>query len=314
MGPIAQTLPAVRAAEQNGLDGVWHAEHFGFHDAIVPTALSLAQTANIEVSLVGLSGAGRHPAVTAMELASLAEIAPGRVRAAVGTGDPGLVATLGAPLDAPLARTEALVRSLRAALSGADMHVEHGDHAFRGFRLATAGPDVPLDIMAVRPRMLKLAARLGDGVSLSVGASRQYLSESVATVEAELAAQGRDRSRFRIVAIALAVVAQDLAAARKQLMPIFAAAEPGMAEHLARGVIEPGALVEAAAAPSPHARFEVLTPDVIDATALLATPDGLADALASYAETGIDELALALSAEPQALPEIVKQVGEARPS
>ena len=117
MGPIAPTLPAVRAAEQNGLDGVWHAEHFGYHDAFVPAALSLAQTANIEVSLVGLSGAGRHPAVTAMELASLAEIAPGRMRAAVGTGDPGLVATLGAPRDTPLARTEALVRSLRAALT-----------------------------------------------------------------------------------------------------------------------------------------------------------------------------------------------------
>ena len=40
-GGLADTLPIVDAAEEHGLDGVWSAEHLGFHDAVVPSALYL---------------------------------------------------------------------------------------------------------------------------------------------------------------------------------------------------------------------------------------------------------------------------------
>ena len=49
ISPIESTLPAVRAAERFGLDGVWSAEHIGFHDAIVPSALYLRETERLEV-------------------------------------------------------------------------------------------------------------------------------------------------------------------------------------------------------------------------------------------------------------------------
>ena len=58
----------MRAADEAGLDGVWVAEHIGFHDAVVPAALYLRETQRLEVGLVGLSTATRHPGMTAMEL------------------------------------------------------------------------------------------------------------------------------------------------------------------------------------------------------------------------------------------------------
>ena len=60
-GGLADTLPIVDAAEEHGLDGVWTAEHLGFHDAVVPSALYIGRTSRIEVGLVGLSTASRHP-------------------------------------------------------------------------------------------------------------------------------------------------------------------------------------------------------------------------------------------------------------
>ncbi len=311
MAPIATTLPAVREAERAGIDGVWVAEHVGFHDAIVPATLYLRETERLEVGVVGLSTATRHPGATAMELASLAECFPGRVRAAVGTGDPGLVAKLGATLERPARACESFVRALLAALSGAELNVAYAGYAFRGFKLAAVPTPAPaIDLMAIRPRMLAAAARVADGVSLSVGASRAYLTETVRDLERALAAAGRERASFRVTALALGVIAKDLDAARKSVLPLMAMAEPGMAEHLARGAIAPGALVGAARERGPMGALRLFTPEVIDRIALVTTPDALGEALASYAATGIDELAIALFATPDEQPALVRALGE----
>ena len=47
--------------------------------------------------------------------------------------------------------------------------------------------------------------------------------------------------------------------------------------------------------------------------ALVSTPSDLGNALASYAETGIDELALILVGEPGTHPEIVRRLAAAQP-
>jgi hypothetical protein len=248
-----------------------------------------------------------------MELASLAECFPGRVRAAVGTGDPGLVAKLGQTIEGPARACEGFVRALRAALSGAEMNVAYERYAFRGFKLAHAAGAPALDLMAIRPRMLATAARAADGVSLSVGASRRYLRETVDELERALVLEHRDRASFRITALALGVIAKDLDAARKSVLPLMAMAEPQMAEHLARGALAPGSLVGAARDRGPLGAMRLFTPEVIDAIALVATPDGLGDALAGYAATGIDELSVALFATAEEQPGLVRALAEARP-
>ena len=109
ISPIDSTLPAVRAAERFGLDGVWSAEHIGFHDAIVPSALYLRETERLEVAVVGISTAGRHPGLIAMELSSLAELGPRTGPRPGRHGDPSLIAKLGKELARPARSTEELV-------------------------------------------------------------------------------------------------------------------------------------------------------------------------------------------------------------
>jgi alkanesulfonate monooxygenase SsuD/methylene tetrahydromethanopterin reductase-like flavin-dependent oxidoreductase (luciferase family) len=313
IGPIESTLPAVHAAEQFGLDGVWSAEHIGFHDAVVPSALYLRETERLEVGVVGICTASRHPGLIAMELLSLAELGPGRVRAQIGTGDPSLVAKLGKGIERPARSTKEFVLALREALSGQEMNAEYSGYAFRGFKVIPFAPPPPVDVMAVRPLMVRTAARVGDGLSISMAASEAYLADTVREVERELAAQGRERSSFRITAVALGLIAKDLDTARKQAAPLFTVFEPGMLEYLARGVIEPGALVGAAELGGAAAAIPLLTPEVIDGIALVSTPDGLGDALERYAATGIDELAVSIFAPPEEHPALVEQLARMRP-
>ena len=314
ISPIESTLPAVRAAERLGLDGIWSAEHIGFHDAIVPSALYLREAERLEVGVVGISTAGRHPGLTAMELSSLAELGPGRVRVQIGTGDPSLVAKLGKQVERPARSTEEFVRALRDALAGHEMNAEYPGYAFRGFKVNPLAPPPPVDVMAVRPLMVRTAARVGDGLSISMAASLAYLTDTVRDVERELAVQGRDRGSFRISAVALGVINEDLDTARRNAAPLFSIFDPAMLEYLARGVIEPGALVESAEAGGTPDAMQILTPEVVDEIALVAAPDQLAGALGRYAATGIDELAVSIFAAPEEQPAIVEQLAAARPA
>jgi alkanesulfonate monooxygenase SsuD/methylene tetrahydromethanopterin reductase-like flavin-dependent oxidoreductase (luciferase family) len=309
---LEATMPAVIAAEEAGLDGVWTAEHIGFHDAVVPSVMYMRATKRLEIGLVGLSTAGRHPGLTAMELLSLSEIGPGRVRVAVGLGDPTLVAKLGRRIRKPLESIRVFVGALRDALRGGDLKVAHPEFTFDGFRANPLGPPPPIDVMAIRPKMTALSARIGDGISISVGASRDYVRDTVAAVEKELAAAGRDRKAFRITAMAIGVVADDLDTACGPLKAMLAMFPQGTAEYLARGAVAAGSLVEAEKR-GPMAVMKMWTREAIEKIAFVSTPDRLGETLASYAETGIDELSLVLFGDPDSHPEIVRKLAAARP-
>jgi 5,10-methylenetetrahydromethanopterin reductase len=315
-GPLAGTIEAVQVAEDVGFEGVWTAEHLGFHDAIVPSATYLNATKRIEIGMVGFSAASRHPGALAMELASLCEIGGvERIRVQVGVGDPGLVAKLGGTTEQPVLRTRQLVDSLREALSGKELNRALLPGAFKNFKLnAYSGPPPPIDVMAIRPGMQRLAAQVADGVSLSVAASRTYLRESVELVERELAAAGRDRSSFRITALAFGLIAPGIDAILAGMGPMIATFPPEPMETLGKGALDGAAYVEAHQAGRTLEASRMLTADVLRELTLAAEPDGVADALQSFADTGIDELGVMPMGPPELLVDTIKLLAASRPS
>ena len=311
-GGLAETLPVVRAVEDFGLDGVWTAEHLGFHDAVVPSAVYLAKTSRIEIGLVGLSTASRHPGLTAMELMSMSELAPGRIRAQVGLGDDSLVGKLGRKIVKPIASTTAFVNSLRETMQGRDMKVDHAEFTFDGFRLSPLGPVPAIDVMAIRPKMVQVAARVGDGLSISVGASLQYISDVVKDVERDLLEAGRDRSTFRITALAMAAIGPDLDVLRGPVGPMLSTFPQASAAFLGRGVVDTDEVLRIEREEGPFGLMKYWTADKVDQIAFIATPEMLSGRLAEYAATGIDELSLMMINPPDQQPGIIELLAGAR--
>lgn len=293
--PLTTTLPLVQAAEQAAFHGVWSCEHIGFHDAVVPSAVYAHTTRRLNIGLTGLSITGRHPGLTAMELVSLAELAPGRVRVQVGTGDPGLMRMIdGAVQQGALAQVRQFVQTLRALCAGEPVTTVAPTYRCADLRLAFAGASPAIDVMAMRPQMLRLAAQIGDGVSLGAWSSRAYLRTAVQQVEQELAAQGRDRATFRISAFVLVVIADDLVRASQEVAATLAflpAEAHATLPVLAHGVTlpDPEVIAAAAARGDSAALIQLYAPCMSD-LALLATPNQLDAALAQYASLGLDEL------------------------
>ena len=312
-GPLVGTVEVVKAAEDLGFDGVWTAEHLGFHDGIVPSAMYLQATERMEIGIVGLSAASRHPGTLAMELASLCEMGPGRIRVQIGVGDPGLVAKLGGTVERPLVRTEQLLDVLREVMSGREINREVLPGTFKNFRLnAYQGPPPPLDVMAIRPGMVKLAARVADGLSISVAASRTYLRETVELVESELAATGRDRSSFRITALAFGLIAPGIDQILGGMGPMLATFPPEPMEILGKGALDGRAYVEAHTGGRTLEASKMLTADVVRELTFAAEPDAVGEVMKEFEATGIDELGVMPMGPPEMLPLAVKLLADAR--
>lgn len=309
-GAMKPMVELAQAADDLGFDGVFSAEHIGGHDGIVPSAILLGAT-GLDVGIVGLSPASRHPGVLAMELSSLSEYGPGRVRVQVGTGDAGMLSTIGVKVPRPLTTVPRFVRHLKDATSGRRMKAQEELYSFNNLKLTPMGPPLPVDVMAVRPKMIRMACEVADGLSISVAASIQYLRETVQEVEAHLAELGRDRASFRITAIVTTSVADDIDVARGPVLGIASLGDAETIAHLGRGVLERTALVDAVAKGGALGMRAAIPAEALDETALVATPATLPERLAAFASTGVDELSMLLVGDPTNNHTVLKHLSQA---
>jgi probable F420-dependent oxidoreductase len=137
-----------RHAEAGGLDSLWAGEHIvlpspqppdyaiapeiPFLDAVVALALAAASTASITVATGILELPLHQPVLLAKQLASVDQIAGGRLMVGVGVGYLAAeFAALGVPLDERAARVDEHLRAMRAlwTMTAPEFHGRHVDFA-----------------------------------------------------------------------------------------------------------------------------------------------------------------------------------------
>ncbi|MCC6376316.1 MAG: LLM class flavin-dependent oxidoreductase [Microbacteriaceae bacterium] len=301
--PLPQTIDAVVSAENAGLFGVWSAEHVGMNDGIVPSTVYAERTKNIQIGITGLNADTRSPGVLAMELSCLSAMAPGRIRIQVGTGSPQRAAQIGVTGVRKLTGVETLVDSLKRLFRGETVSAQSEAFVLDNMRVSNAGPElanIKIDVMAIRPKMTALAARVSDGLSLSVLSSHQYIRSQIKLVEEVLDSAGRDRNDFRVSATVLSSIDPDIEAARAGMARTLAAFPPGLPEMLeGLDVPDADALLEARKTGGPEKAAELYSVETIEGLGLVATPDSLADSLEGYKADGVDELVVMLGKSPE---------------
>ena len=224
----AHILDFARLVDDLGFDELWVVEDLAFRGGIAQAAAVLASTNRIRVGIGILPAAVRNVAFEAMELATLAQLFPGRLDIGIGHGMPGFLRDVGAWPERPLQFLEQNVRALRALLDGETVTAD-GRVVLRDVALdPSARPEVVPDILlGVRgPRSLAVSGRIADGTVLAEPATPEYVRAA------------RDQIAgtrpHRIVAYNVAAVAdqdaQALAIARPGLEWI---GEPDWAPHIA---------------------------------------------------------------------------------
>ena len=178
--PAPFVVEVAEALEAAGVDQLWVIEDCFYTAGISLAATALARTESLTVGLGILPAVARNPAVTAMEIATLAQLAPGRLVAGVGHGIQEWMEQMGERTPSPLTTLEEAITIVRRLLHGETVTFDGSVFAMHDVTLDAPPEDPPPVLAGVRgPKSLALAGRVADGVVLAEGAGPTYVRESI---------------------------------------------------------------------------------------------------------------------------------------
>ena len=290
--PPEELRPMMVEAERAGFGEVWLSEDCFFSGGISGAAIALGATERIPVGIGVVSAMTRHPAVLAMEIATLDRAFPERLTAAVGLGVPAWLNQMGLKPASGLGAVRDCVTMLDALLDGREAEPTTTFRA-EGIRLAHPPASALRVQMGVAgPKMLQLAGELAAGTLLSVLASAEYVRWARDQI-----AKGRERGEVdtphRVTTFALCAVDDDSERAKT-------AARKAVAFYLSAG--GPNALTDAYGisdelrsmlAGGGYDHVESTMPDQwVDDLAVAGTPGECAAKIRALLAAGSDRVAL----------------------
>src|SRR5215471_21131334 len=186
---MRETLELAKEADALGFHSFWLSEGYHSRSALVRATLIATATKKIKIGLGILSPHTKHPALLAMEAASLDELAPGRVLLGIGRV---LNALRKHALDSR-GTTQVVKESIeiiKRILSGQLVQYDGNK-----FSIARPGSRLDLelsgDLGATGPAMLRLAGQYADGIVFNYPCTPSFVKYAMPFLEEGLSRSGR---------------------------------------------------------------------------------------------------------------------------
>jgi len=304
-GPPAarQSIVAARRAEELGFGSLWIAEDYFFPSAFPLAAAAATATRRLVICTGVVNPYSRHPALLAMESATVSALAPGRFTLGLGSSTRlWMQEQMGIPFTKPLATLRESVEIIRQMLRG-----EACDHLGSQFRVSgvtlrveSADREIPIFLGVKGPRMLQLAGEIADGIILSILTSPGHVMRARRQASTGRLQSGQETRRLPIFAFLLVSIAHDGSVARQAIKPTLARylgslhAQPFLRDaNISEHDTEPfyRALVEGRDA------RELVTDELLEVFTVSGNPDECRAALGRFASAGLDSPAFLISSE-----------------
>ena len=166
-----------RRVEAAGIQQLWVIEDCFFTAGVSLAASALAVTESLKVGIGIMPAVARNPAITAMEIATLCNLAPGRFTPGLGHGVQSWMAQIGARTPSPLTTLEETITVVKRLLAGDEVTFAGREVSLDAVQLDQPPSDVPPVVAGVQQaRSMALAGRVADGVLLVEGAGPAYVN------------------------------------------------------------------------------------------------------------------------------------------
>lgn len=231
---IPPTIPPERlrdlatAAEQSGLDELWVWEDSFKQSGVASATAALAWTDRIRVGISLMPVPLRSPALTAMEVATIARMFPGRFVAGIGHGVQFWMAQAGVKAGSPLTLLRENAVAIRRLLAGETVTVSGRYVNLDQVKLDwPPDPVPPLMIGGSGPKSIALAAELGDGNLFTNAMTDDQVRDQIAQVIEVKKAAGLSDADHPEIAVAEIVATGPDAEQRLEAELQIWQAEPG---------------------------------------------------------------------------------------
>src|SRR5438445_2675800 len=207
-------------AEDTGYDDFWLADERFFREVYGCLTLCALRTRRIRLGPCVTDPYSRHPALTAMAIATLDEISNHRAVLGLGAGVSGF-RELGIDAARSAVAIREAVELIRRLLAGQSVTVKGQQVSFDGGRLdfAPRRAAIPIYVASQREAGCRVAGRVADGAIMQGSVAEPLLRFFRTTVAEGARRAGRDPSRVELVARINVCVSDDVHAARNAMRP-----------------------------------------------------------------------------------------------
>jgi 5,10-methylenetetrahydromethanopterin reductase len=308
--PPDRLVEVAKLAEAAGYDHFWLADERFFREVYASLTLVAHHTSRLSVGTCVTDPYSRHPALTAMAIATLDEIANGRAMLGLGAGISGF-AELGVKREKPAGAIREAITVIRRLLAGeeADLRGEvvRFDHGRLDFAPKRAA--IPIYVASNGPLGQRVAGALADGAIMEGCASPAEAKALGAATAAGAVETGRPAGAVELVARLNACIGPDGKAARDVLRPRVArtlgAGRLKFATLEAQGLALPES-AKATVAGVPYAAgftpylplLPLITDRVVDALTLAGTVDEVTEHVVALGRAGIGHVMIYPFAPP----------------
>ena len=233
--PPSKIVEICQNLENSGFSEIWVAEDYFMLSGFATAATALAATKQITVGIGAISGRVRHPAVTAMEAATLAGVHPGRLKLAIGHGVPAWTSQMKLKPKSFLKSFHEATSGVKRLLNGESLTEDGEYYSYDAVSLTHPAPELDVLGAVVGPKSTDLCAEISDGIVLSVLSGPIYVAQVKENVEKIRSAKGLP-AKFDIVTYVLASVGEDREEVRNGLKGVAAFYLDAMGATLMTGV------------------------------------------------------------------------------
>jgi 5,10-methylenetetrahydromethanopterin reductase len=282
-----------RFVEALGFSEVWLSEDYFFLGGFTTAAMALQATSRLKVGLGVIASVARHPAVTAMEISTLARAYPNRFMPGIGHGAPAWTKQMGLFPKSILTALRETISCTRRLLAGETVTQHEGHFFFDGVSLHHPVEDVKLYAGVSGPKSLELSGEIADGTLLGALSGPEYIRYARGFISRGIE-KSHLLSEHKVPTLALYAVDRDRKVARD-------AARSSLAFYLAMAgptaLTEPAGINDDLAAMLERGGAELLQAEMpdewIDKLAIAGNPEECAARAGALLAAGASSLVLA---------------------
>jgi 5,10-methylenetetrahydromethanopterin reductase len=210
-------------AEKLGYDSVWITDHFNNRNVYVSLSFIANYTDRIRLGPGVTNPYLIHPVMTAQSVASLDEVAPGRVLCGIGAGDRTSLDIVGAEMTSPVRTVRETVEIIRRQLAREKEGYEGSIYRIKpgakfNFKVEN---HIPIYVGAQGPKMLQLAGGIGDGALINAS-HPDDIDRAVKQIRKGAEDAGRRLEDVDVAAYTSFSVAETEKKAKKAVVPVVA--------------------------------------------------------------------------------------------